>query len=192
MPQNYQRLFSGVNLVRSSRKVHKYLSLAISVQLLLWTVSGIYFSFNKIEDVRGNQYLKPVEIIEAPKGNKISHEQALEIVSDQTYLEPLILTEISQEAPGSEYRGRDLPLYKIESSDENSKNINVYVDPYSAKIVAIRSNQWRIWDFMWGIHIMDWNERDNIGNIFLKVFSILALLSALSGIYLFFSANKRN
>lgn len=192
MPQNYQRLFSGVNLVRSSRKVHKYLSLAISVQLLLWTVSGIYFSFNKIEDVRGNQYLKPVEIIEAPKGNKISHEQALEIVSDQTYLEPLILTEISQEAPGSEYRGRDLPLYKIESSDENSENINVYVDPYSAKIVAIRSNQWRIWDFMWGIHIMDWNERDNIGNIFLKVFSILALLSALSGIYLFFSANKRN
>ena len=192
MPQNYQRLFSGVNLVRSSRKVHKYLSLAISVQLLLWTVSGIYFSFNKIEDVRGNQYLKPVEIIEAPKGNKISHEQALEIVSDQTYLEPLILTEISQEAPGSEYRGRDLPLYKIESSDENSKNINVYVDPYSAKIVAIRSNQWRIWDLMWGIHIMDWNERDNIGNIFLKVFSILALLSALSGIYLFFSVNKRN
>ena len=192
MPQNYQRLFSGVNLVRSSRKVHKYLSLAISVQLLLWTVSGIYFSFNKIEDVRGNQYLKPVEIIEAPKGNKISHEQALEIVSDQTYLEPLILTEISQETPGSEYRGRDLPLYKIESSDETSENINVYVDPYSAKIVAIRSNQWRIWDFMWGIHIMDWNERDNIGNIFLKVFSILALLSALSGIYLFFSANKRN
>ncbi len=192
MPQNYQRLFSGVNLVRSSRKVHKYLSLAISVQLLLWTVSGIYFSFNKIEDVRGNQYLKPVEIIEAPKGNKISHEQALEIVSDQTYLEPLILKEISQEAPGSEYRGRDLPLYKIESSDETSENINVYVDPYSAKIVAIRSNQWRIWDFMWGIHIMDWNERDNIGNIFLKVFSILALLSALSGIYLFFSANKRN
>jgi len=192
LPQNYQRLFSGVNLVRSSRKVHKYLSLAISVQLLLWTVSGIYFSFNKIEDVRGNQYLKPVEIIEAPKGNKISHEQALEIVSDQTYLKPLVLTEISQEAPGSEYRGRDLPLYKIESSDENSKNINVYVDPYSAKIVAIRSNQWRIWDFMWGIHIMDWNERDNIGNIFLKVFSILALLSALSGIYLFFSANKRN
>jgi len=192
LPQNYQRLFSGVNLVRSSRKVHKYLSLAISVQLLLWTVSGIYFSFNKIEDVRGNQYLKPVEIIEAPKGNKISHEQAFEIVSDQTYLEPLILTEISQEAPGSEYRGRDLPLYKIESSDETSENINVYVDPYSAKIVAIRSNQWRIWDFMWGIHIMDWNERDNIGNIFLKVFSILALLSALSGIYLFFSANKRN
>ena len=39
------------------RPFHKYLSLAISIQLLLWTVSGIYFAFNKIELIRGEQYL---------------------------------------------------------------------------------------------------------------------------------------
>ena len=44
---------------------------------------------------------------------------------------------------------------------------------------------------MWGVHIMDWNERDDIGNIFLKMFSILALISALSGVYLFFVTNKK-
>ncbi len=43
------------------RKVHKYLSFFISIQLLLWTISGIYFAFNKIELVRGEQYLKQVE-----------------------------------------------------------------------------------------------------------------------------------
>ena len=192
MPQSYPKLFDGDNLVRSSRKIHKYLSLAISIQLLLWTVSGIYFSFNKIEDVRGNLYLKPEEQVETPKVNKISHERALQIVADKTYLKPLSLIEITEDKPGSEYRGRDLPLYKIESSNKNSKNINIYIDPYSAKIVAIRSNQWRIWDFMWGLHIMDWNERDNIGNVFLKIFSILALLSAISGIYLFFYTNKKS
>ena len=192
MPQNYPKLFDGDNLVRSSRKIHKYLSLAISIQLLLWTVSGIYFSFNKIEDVRGNLYLKPEEQVETPKVNKISHERALQIVADKTYLKPLSLMEITEDKPGSEYRGRDLPLYKIESSNKNSKNINIYIDPYSAKIVAIRSNQWRIWDFMWGLHIMDWNERDDIGNVFLKIFSILALLSAISGIYLFFYTNKKS
>ena len=58
-------------MIRSPRKIHKYLSLAISVQLLLWTISGIYFSFNKIEDVRGSQYLKPKEVIETTKGIKI-------------------------------------------------------------------------------------------------------------------------
>ena len=39
------------------RKIHKYLSFFISLQLLLWTISGIYFAFNKIELVRGEQYL---------------------------------------------------------------------------------------------------------------------------------------
>jgi len=192
LPQSYPKLYDGDNLVRSSRKIHKYLSLAISIQLLLWTVSGIYFSFNKIEDVRGNLYLKLEEQVETPKVNKISHERALQIVADKTYLKPLSLIEITEDKPGSEYRGRDLPLYKIESSNKNSKNINIYIDPYSAKIVAIRSNQWRIWDFMWGLHIMDWNERDDIGNVFLKIFSILALLSAISGIYLFFYTNKKS
>ena len=44
------------------RTFHKYLSLAISVQLLLWTISGIYFAFNKIELIRGEQYLVDEEV----------------------------------------------------------------------------------------------------------------------------------
>ncbi len=157
----------------------------------MWTISGIYFSFNKIEDIRGNQYLRTSEVIETSKRNKIEPQQALLIVADKTFLKPISIVEITENKSGSEYRGRSLPLYKIEAINEESEEINVYLDPYSKEVVAIRSNQWRIWDFMWGIHIMDWNKRDNIGNIFLKVFSILALLSALSGIYLFFVTNKR-
>ena len=167
-------------MIRSSRKIHKYLSLAISVQLLLWTISGIYFSFNKIEDVRGSQYLRTTEVVETPKGNKVEPQKALLIVADKTFLKPLSVIEITEDKAGSEYRGRSLPLYMIETINEESEEINVYLDPFSEEIVAIRSNQWRIWDFMWGIHIMDWNERDNIGNVFLKIFSILALLSALN------------
>ena len=37
----------------------------------------------------------------------------------------------------------------IETINEESEEINVYLDPFSEEIVAIRSNQWRIWDFMW-------------------------------------------
>ena len=39
------------------RNIHRYLSLFISIQFLLWTISGVFFSFNKIEEVRGEQYL---------------------------------------------------------------------------------------------------------------------------------------
>ena len=70
--------------------------------------------------------------------------------------------------------------------NKDQKSINVYVNPYSGKIVAIRSLQWKIWDLMWGFHIMDWQTRDNINNFLLKVFSILALISSVSGVLLFF------
>jgi len=33
---------------------------------------------------------------------------------------------------------------------------------------------------------MDWVDRDNIGNIWLKIFSFIALFSSVSGIVLFF------
>jgi hypothetical protein len=44
---------------------------------------------------------------------------------------------------------------------------------------------------MWGFNIMDWQERDNIDNMLLKIFSILALISSISGILLFFKIDIR-
>jgi len=171
------------------RKLHKYISLLVSIQLLLWTISGIYFAFNKIENVRGEQYLKN-QNIEISKNEteleKLSHEIIKDIVIEETYLKPIEVKLIQEQARGSEYRGKKLPIYKVTSIDENNENINIYLDAYSGKIVAIRSNQWRIWDLMWGFHIMDWVDRDNIDNLLLKIFSFLALLTSISGIFLFF------
>jgi len=171
------------------RKLHKYISLLVSIQLLLWTISGIYFAFNKIENVRGEQYLKN-QNIEISKNQteleKLSHEIIKDIVIEETYLKPIEVKLIQEQARGSEYRGKKLPIYKVTSIDENNENINIYLDVYSGKIVAIRSNQWRIWDLMWGFHIMDWVDRDNIDNFLLKIFSFLALLTSISGVFLFF------
>ena len=172
------------------RKLHKYISLIVSVQLLLWTISGIYFSFNKIENVRGEQYRIENK---APSPNQkeqtkmLSTEEAEKIVSLKTTLIPIQSLLIEEEILGSEFRGRNLPLYKVTSENEKGKKINVYVDPFSGEVSAIRSLQWRIWDFMWGVHIMDWVERDNIDNLWLKVFSFIALFTSLSGIILFFN-----
>ena len=171
------------------RKFHKYISLLVSIQLLLWTISGIYFAFNKIENIRGEQYLKN-QNIEISKNQteleKLSHEIIKDIVIEETYLKPIEVKLIQEQARGSEYRSKKLPIYKVTSIDENNENINIYLDVYSGKIVAIRSNQWRIWDLMWGFHIMDWVDRDNIDNLLLKIFSFLALLTSISGIFLFF------
>ena len=208
------------------RKIHKYLSLFISLQLLLWTASGIYFAYNKIENVRGEQYREPtsfsvdlgkinfevedistlsfanrlderVVVIRDTEGKKyfdfdgnliekISFEDALKVVKTKTNLSPLFVEEVAEAKKRAEYRGRDLPIYRVVSTNKQNEEINVYVNPYSGDISAVRSTQWRIWDLLWGFHIMDWQDRDNIGNIFLKIFSVLALLSAITGIVLFF------
>ena len=171
------------------RNFHKYISLLISVQLLLWTISGIYFSFNKIENVRGEQYL--VKGLDALKqsselSEKLSFEESIKIIEERTTLNPISVVLIEDPMRGSEYRGRELPLYKVVSINEDDEEINVYQNPFSGEVVAIRSTQWRIWDLMWGLHIMDWVDRDNIGNIWLKIFSFIALFSSVSGIVLFF------
>ena len=173
----------------SLRKLHKYVSLAVSLQLLLWTISGIYFSFNKIEDVRGEQYYKTEEVEEVVTPiniKKVSKAFAFNVIEEETLLTPLDMEIIVEAKAGSEYRGRDLPLYKVIAENEKGEEINIYQNPYTGEILAIRSQQWRIWDLMWGLHIMDWNERDNIGNIFLKIFSFIALFTAVTGVILFF------
>ena len=211
------------NIVRNT---HKYLSFFISLQLFLWTISGIYFAFNKIELVRGEQYrltesfpinfnevkfsrsdvaqVKAInrlgEIIFVVSGsrgteyldsfgtpvNKLNKSEVFEIVSSSSTLKPIDLEEITESSKGSEFRGRDLPLYKVTSLNDKDKKINLYLNVFSGEITAVRSLQWRIWDLMWGFHIMDWQTRDKINNIFLKIFSILALVSSISGILLFF------
>ena len=211
------------------RKTHSYLSFFISLQLLLWTVSGIYFAFNKIENVRGEQYRNAIVsnfkvddlnlnldnvgeisikkrlnqniiIVKTTSGNryldefgmdlnKLSKDQVSEIVKNNTSLKPYLVEEVTEDKRGSEYRGRKLPIYRAITKNSKDKDINVYVDPYSGEILSIRSKQWRIWDLMWGFHIMDWVDRDNIDNILLKIFSILALISSVTGLLIFFKVD---
>ena len=171
------------------RSFHRYISLAISIQLLLWTISGIYFSFNKIENVRGEQYLVKEQVVRKENFEpleKISFEESKKIIKERTILNPLRVILVEKSKKGSEYRGRELPLYKVVAENLEGKEINIYQNPFSGEIVAIRSAQWRLWDLMWGLHIMDWAERDNISNMWLKIFSFIALFTSLSGIALFF------
>ena len=41
------------------RKIHRYLGLFIGLQFLAWTISGLYFSWTDIDEIHGDQFLKP-------------------------------------------------------------------------------------------------------------------------------------
>ena len=180
------------------RLFHKYLSLVISIQLLLWTVSGVFFAFNKIELIRGEQYLVEVKSselnldnvevalaaknisflqrldewiievedesvsyytdLEGKKLKELNAEEAKVVVTRNTNLTPLEAIRIERAGPGAEFRGRNLPIYKVSTLTDD--DVNVYVDAFSGEITAIRSDSWRAWDFLWGAHIIDYSERD--------------------------------
>ncbi len=40
----------------SIRKIHRYLGLFIGVQLLIWSISGMYFSWTDINEIHGDQF----------------------------------------------------------------------------------------------------------------------------------------
>ena len=40
------------------RKAHRYLGLFIGIQFLMWTISGLYFSWTDIDDIHGDQFKK--------------------------------------------------------------------------------------------------------------------------------------
>jgi hypothetical protein len=66
----------------------------------------------------------------------------------------------------------------------------VYVGRDSGRIEAIRTRWWRFYDFMWGLHIMDLQTREDSHNPFVIVFGLLALLGATFGTILLFRRRK--
>lgn len=56
-----------------------------------------------------------------------------------------------------------------------------YVDADSGELMAVRTSYWRLYDFMWGLHIMDLQTREKISHPVLIIFAVLSLLGMLLG-----------
>ena len=117
---------------------------------------------------------------------EISTNQAIAVV--QEYIlpayQPLGVERITAVGPHDEYRGRPLPAFKIHLSGEG--NPVAYVDAVSGEFQRIRHTQWRWFDFLWMTHTMDYQGRDNFNTFLLRGFSLLGLITVLSGFALAF------
>lgn len=83
-----------------------------------------------------------------------------------------------------EYREKPLPAFAV--TFNQSENLTVYVSASTGRVETLRTNSWRIFDFLWMFHTMDFKQRDNINNYLLRGFSVLGILTILSGFTLFF------
>jgi uncharacterized iron-regulated membrane protein len=83
-------------------------------------------------------------------------------------------------SPGSEIRGRNFPVWKV--TFEGPESLNLYLDPWTGEILARRTTRWRVFDFFWMLHVMDFENRDDFNHLLLQVAAFLGLLIALSGV----------
>jgi len=86
--------------------------------------------------------------------------------------------------PPMEIQTRTLPLWRIDFDDRYSTSF--YIDPDNGALVTRRHRYWRIFDFMWMLHIMDYENREDAHNPLLIGAQVSGLVFALSGLWLLF------
>lgn len=77
------------------------------------------------------------------------------------------------ERAASEYRGA-LPAWRVAFDDADDTRVFVAAD--TGRIAAVRTGTWRLYDFFWGLHIMDWKNHADFNTPWLLGFAIGGLL----------------
>jgi hypothetical protein len=81
-------------------------------------------------------------------------------------------------AESTEYRGA-LPAWRVSFDDPDSTR--VFVAESTGQITAVRTGTWRLYDFLWGLHIMDWKSHENFNTPWMLAFSIGSVLFGIAG-----------
>ena len=218
------------------RKTHKWLGLFIGLQVVIWSLSGLYMTVVHIDTIHGDHLVRPApaktanatalkdplatvaanraqgvrlvwvrdrpayalrtergeKLVDAVSGTplKVLSEGEIRAIAKSTYTgtDAIASAALITQIP-AEIRGRKPPLWRVEFAQWNKPTL--YFSPTTGELVSRRHELWRIFDFVWMLHIMDYDERENVNNTLLRVFTWGAVLMASSGIWLLFYSFHR-
>ncbi len=85
-----------------------------------------------------------------------------------------------ERTPPIEFRGKPLPAWRVEL--DHPAEPHLYVDARTGEITARRNRAWRVFDFFWMLHTMDYAGRDDFNHPLLTGASVLAIVTAASGL----------
>ena len=214
------------------RKAHRYLGVFLGIQFLLWTISGLYFSWTDIDEIHGDYFknlayqpkafdslisptklgvsggIRTIELrdvnntpyywinknqlynaFNGSKKEEITQEEALYIASNymKSNLEVSSIELITEVGKHHEYREKLLPAYVV--SYKTNELVKAYVSVKDGKFQTVRHQSWRWFDFLWMTHTMDYEGRDDFNTTVLRAFSLLGLITVLSGFLLWYTSS---
>lgn len=133
----------------------------------------------------------PTRIADPATGRLLPPVSAAEAAAEVTrrYTGSATIASVSRtdpQAPPTDLR-RDIAAWQVRLSD----GTHIYVDAATGGIVATRTRWWRIYDWMWGLHIMDLKGREDTHHPFLVGFAALSLLTVLLALMLLPLVSRR-
>ena len=144
---------------------------------------------------------RPVYVVQTPSASSLIDAVSGEVLSpvnEQTARQvarrwfngeaPIVKAELLTELP-QEIQTRKPPLWRIEFQGWNKPTF--YISPQTGELVSRRHELWRVFDFVWSLHIMDYVERENPNSPLLRVATVSALLMTLSGAWLLLYSFRR-
>jgi hypothetical protein len=215
-------------LKRWTLRVHKWLALAVGLQVLFWFASGLFFTLIPIERVRGEHLRvlpervvvdvtaadftvpaspdfpfhtaslsllegRPVWLMTGPEGRRLVDAGTGAVLSplpEETARRLVLgawvgrgeLVSLSRlDAHNAEYKGA-LPVWQARF--EGRDDANLYLDAVTGDVRAVRTPHWVAFDWLWGLHIMDWKNREVFTTWWMKLAAGAALLLTLAGFVL--------
>lgn len=127
-----------------------------------------------IVDATNGQQLSPLTSLEA-------RQIATSSVTDFTNIAAVKLIDLPEATP-AELSPRWLPVWQVTFDD--LAGTTFYIQQATGQIVTRRHNVWRAFDWMWRLHIMDYDDGENVANPLLLVLAVLAIVAIISGILL--------
>ena len=124
----------------------------------------------RLADPRTGALLPPVSAAEAAREVTSRYRGKARLAS---------VTRTSADSPPLDLR-RPVAAWAVEMTD----GTRFYVDASSGEVIARRTRWWRIYDWMWGLHIMDLDTREDTHNPWVVGFGIAALVTSFLALFL--------
>lgn len=93
-------------------------------------------------------------------------------------------------APALAVRDHELPIWKVDFAD--AQHSSFYVSQATGTLLERRNDDWRLWDFFWMLHTMDYSARQSFNHPLIVTVAAGTIWLALTGFYLLFRTAWRS